>query len=40
VPEVLTKEEAKVLLDLCRAGQLYEIERWIAASKSIYTPPE
>jgi hypothetical protein len=28
---------SRVLIALCRAGKLYEIERWIAAGKSIVT---
>lgn len=32
---VLTLEESKSLLALCRAGRLYEIEDWIRAGKSI-----
>jgi hypothetical protein len=38
VSETLTLEEAKTLIALCRAGKLYEIERWIASGKSIRTP--
>jgi hypothetical protein len=40
VHEVLTSEDAKVLIAFCRAGKLYEIEKWIASGKSIRTPPE
>lgn len=40
VSEFLTAEDAKVLISLCRAGKLYEIERWIASRKSIRTPRE
>ncbi|MEO8592921.1 MAG: hypothetical protein ABI759_06355 [Candidatus Solibacter sp.] len=36
---VLTIDERKVLLALCRAGKLYGSERWIASGKSICTPP-
>ena len=36
----LTSEDAKVLIALCRAGKLYEIERWIASGKSIHTQPQ
>lgn len=36
--ELLTVEEARTLVDLCRAGKLYEIERWIASGRSIRTP--
>ena len=38
--ETLTSEDAKSLLHLCRAGRLYEIEKWIASGKSIQTPAE
>ena len=37
-PETLTEEDAKLLLGLCRSGKLYEVERWIAAGRSIRTP--
>jgi ankyrin repeat protein len=37
VAEHLTSEEAKNLLHLCRAGRLYEVEKWIASGKSIQT---
>jgi hypothetical protein len=37
---VLSVEEGKVLLGLCRAGRLYDVEKWIAAGKSIRTPPQ
>jgi ankyrin repeat protein len=40
VPGHLTPEEGKGLLQLCRAGRLYEVEKWIASGKSIQTPPE
>jgi ankyrin repeat protein len=33
-------EEAKKLLNLCRAGRLYEIEKWIAAGKSLEIPTQ
>ena len=36
---LLTIDEGKALLALCRAGKLYGIERWIASGKSICTPP-
>lgn len=36
---LLTIDEGKTLLALCRAGKLYGIERWIASGKSICTPP-
>jgi len=35
----LTIEESKALLALCRAGKLYDVERWIASGKSIITAP-
>lgn len=39
VPTALSIEESKVLLALCRAGRLYDVERWMASGKSICTPP-
>lgn len=38
--ETLTSEDAKSLLHLCRAGRLYEIEKWIASGKPIQTPAQ
>lgn len=38
--QLLTLEEGKTLLQLCRAGKLYEIEKWIASGKSLRLPPE
>lgn len=38
--ETLTSEDAKGLLQLCRTGRLYEVEKWIASGKSIQTPAE
>lgn len=35
---VLLAENAKELITLCRAGRLYEIEKWIAAGKSLHVP--
>jgi hypothetical protein len=35
----LTSEESKTLLALCRAGKLYDVERWIASGKSVCTSP-
>ena len=32
---ILTIEESKALLALCRTGRLYEIEDWIRAGKSL-----
>ncbi len=40
MPEVLSREEGKTLLSLCRSGRLYEVEKWIAAGKSLRVPPE
>jgi len=37
--EALTVEEAKSLIDLCRDGKLYDIEKWIDSGKSIQVPP-
>jgi ankyrin repeat protein len=37
VPACLNLEESRVLLALCRAGKLYEIERWIASGKPVVT---
>jgi ankyrin repeat protein len=38
--ELLTSEESKGLIALCRAGKLYEVDKWITSGKSIQTPPE
>ena len=35
MPAVLTKEESKELLALCRSGRLYEVEDWIRAGRSL-----
>ena len=35
MPAVLTKEESRELLGLCRSGRLYEVEAWIVAGKSL-----
>jgi hypothetical protein len=35
--ELLPADETKHLIALCRAGRLYDIEKWIAAGKSIRT---
>ena len=32
---ILTTEESKALLALCRNGRLYEVEDWIRAGKSL-----
>ncbi len=36
--EILTHEEGKALLELCRTGRLYEVEEWIASGKSLQVP--
>ena len=36
----MTAEELKALIALCRAGKLYEVEKWIASGKSITVPPK
>jgi hypothetical protein len=38
IVDVLTEDATKQLLDLCRTGKLYEIERWIDAGRSLRTP--
>ena len=38
--DILTHEEGKDLLELCRTGRLYEIEKWIASGKSLRVPIE
>lgn len=38
MPEPLTTEEAKNLLSLCRAGKLYDVEKWIVSGKSLQIP--
>jgi hypothetical protein len=35
--ETLSPDDSRVLIDLCRAGKLYDIEKWIAGGKSIRT---
>ena len=35
---VATSEDTKELVNLCRAGRLYEIEKWIAAGKPLDVP--
>lgn len=35
----LTIDESKALLALCRAGRLFDVERWIASGKSTVTAP-
>jgi hypothetical protein len=36
--DMLTTEEGKQLLTLCRSGKLYEIEAWIPAGRSLHVP--
>ncbi|RXH56688.1 ankyrin repeat domain-containing protein [Granulicella sibirica] len=38
--QVLTIEEGKELVRLCRTGRLYEVDAWIAAGKSLCVPSE
>ena len=38
--EFLSPDDARLLVGLCRAGKLYEIEKWIASGKSLRTPPQ
>lgn len=35
--EVLDAQDSKVLVGLCRAGRLYEVESWIKSGKSLQT---
>ena len=35
---VLTNEEGKELVRLCRTGRLYEVEAWVASGKSLSVP--
>ena len=37
--ETLNVLEAEELLRLCRGGRLYDVEKWIAAGKSLALPP-
>jgi hypothetical protein len=37
--ETLNVLEAEELLRLCRGGRLYDVEKWIAAGKSLVLPP-
>jgi hypothetical protein len=39
-PPPLTSADSKQLVDLCQQGKLYEIEKWIAAGKSLQVSPE
>ena len=36
-PGTLVQEDATILLGLCRAGRLYEVEQWIASGRSVRT---
>lgn len=36
--QVLTIEEGKELVRLCRTGRLYEVDAWIASGKSLSVP--
>ena len=36
----MTPEELKALITLCRAGKLYEVEKWIASGRPISAPPK
>ncbi len=38
--ETLSVAEAKELIQLCRAGRLYEVEAWIRAGRSLDVPRE
>lgn len=38
--ETLSIEDSKFLVGLCRAGRLYDVERWIVEGKSIRTSPQ
>jgi hypothetical protein len=40
VVDILTSQESKALLELCRTGRLYDLEKWIAAGKSLRLPAE
>jgi len=35
-----TYEEIKPLIDLCKAGKLFEVQEWIASGKPVNPPPE
>ncbi len=37
---ILSTEEGKELLVLCRAGKPHEIEAWVASKRSIRVPAE
>lgn len=34
-----TYEEIKPLIDLCKAGKLFEVQKWIASGKPVNGPP-
>ena len=36
----LSAADAQELIRLCESGRLYEVEAWLAAGKSLKTPPE
>jgi hypothetical protein len=36
--ELLSPEDARVLVGLCRAGKLYDVEKWTASDNSLHTP--
>jgi hypothetical protein len=38
VSEILSTPEAKDLLQLCKAGKLFDVQNWIASGKSISVP--
>lgn len=40
MPDSLTIEDSKFLVELCRAGRLYAVQRWIESGKSTCTAPE
>src|SRR5688572_17006781 len=40
MPKSLPHADAKELIRLCRAGQLYEVEAWIRAGRSLTAPRE
>jgi hypothetical protein len=38
--QILTSEEGKELIYLCRTGRLYEVDAWIASGKSLSVPSQ
>src|SRR5450432_778434 len=38
MPQLLSVDEAKDLIRLCDAGQLYEVEAWIRGGRSLTVP--